>query len=493
MEIQDYNPNLNEIAEEVLLGPQAEILEKINQFNNRYQTDIKCTKTFRWSPGVGDKLKKSYEKLVLAFNMRYSGVYYFFNRINDRRYYHTNMQRSLIEIDNRMSQLRRDGIRFQDNTEIIQTSFDNTKEKIVNELQTVKEMYDPKVFNMGVYVDVNEHDPTDIKYRLEIRWENPVMGIYNNGEKLVDLKLYPVEINIEFNMLKHLNQVAGNARRISVAMSTIGDYKSPADPIKFPYISQYNGRGGAVCWGSHSGDITQAASQFNLIELSILLNQWISRYDTSFTNPHNQPHTSYPGVPRWLARQEKYSVYRSLQSRDTHVNCGVPLAISDLNNGKVSYAVRNDTTCDDIDCALRDRCDYYNRVVNVTEERLSILDALDSQISYFTPSQYNNLMEDEEIDLYTIAFMNRSYSIDTLMQQYNEYVEEHEDVCEHNNPPYECETCLDEEAVYYEESLREEGEERGTFDPERIAEEATTDEERILRWYERQIERNNNR
>ena len=33
MKIEEFNPNISEIVEEVLLGPQAEILEKIRNLN----------------------------------------------------------------------------------------------------------------------------------------------------------------------------------------------------------------------------------------------------------------------------------------------------------------------------------------------------------------------------------------------------------------------------------------------------------------------------
>ena len=83
-EIREYNPDLNEYAERVLLGPQAEILRKISDFNARYGTDLKSTKTFRWSPGAFDQVKKAYMKYILDWEKRYSGIYQLFNRIDNK-------------------------------------------------------------------------------------------------------------------------------------------------------------------------------------------------------------------------------------------------------------------------------------------------------------------------------------------------------------------------------------------------------------------------
>ena len=106
MKIEEFNPNVTEIAEEVLLGPQAEIITKISNFNMRYGTAIKSTKTFRWSPGVGEQLKKVYQSYILDWDKKYSGVYHFFNRIDNRMYFHRSMKQSLNQINESMTDFR---------------------------------------------------------------------------------------------------------------------------------------------------------------------------------------------------------------------------------------------------------------------------------------------------------------------------------------------------------------------------------------------------
>lgn len=58
VEINQFNPNLDEYAERALLGPQADILQSIENVNARYNLKLKCTKTFRWSPGAFEQIKK---------------------------------------------------------------------------------------------------------------------------------------------------------------------------------------------------------------------------------------------------------------------------------------------------------------------------------------------------------------------------------------------------------------------------------------------------
>ena len=84
VEINQFNPNLDEYAERALLGPQADILQSIENVNARYNLKLKCTKTFRWSPGAFEQIKKAYMKYILDWEKRYSGIYQFFNRIDNK-------------------------------------------------------------------------------------------------------------------------------------------------------------------------------------------------------------------------------------------------------------------------------------------------------------------------------------------------------------------------------------------------------------------------
>ena len=58
------NNKLNNIAENIMLGPQANIMSSLNNINNTHQLDLGVTKTFRWSPGVYDKIKKKIHQYI---------------------------------------------------------------------------------------------------------------------------------------------------------------------------------------------------------------------------------------------------------------------------------------------------------------------------------------------------------------------------------------------------------------------------------------------
>ena len=220
MMIQNYNPNMVEIAEEILLGPQAEVLTDINNLNDRYGTTLRSTKTFRWSPGTGELIKQAYLKHILTWEKKYSGVYYFFNRIDDRRWHHNNFRDSLNRIDRKMTTLRNDGIRFQDNTDIVVEAFTTLKNKAIEELETIDNMYSNQDVSCRLEV-IDDQDYSNCKFRFWILFSNPIMSVFNDNAVLADIKLYPTELYYDINMVNLVNAQSANINNRNRHFSTM--------------------------------------------------------------------------------------------------------------------------------------------------------------------------------------------------------------------------------------------------------------------------------
>ena len=54
--ITNHSIDLSNLAERVVVGPQEEVLRKIESFNIMFHADIRCTKRFRWEPGLSNQL-----------------------------------------------------------------------------------------------------------------------------------------------------------------------------------------------------------------------------------------------------------------------------------------------------------------------------------------------------------------------------------------------------------------------------------------------------
>jgi hypothetical protein len=203
-----------------------------------------------------------------------------------------------------------------------------------------------------------------------------------------------------------------------------------------------------------SGDILQALSNFDVIAASMLLIQWTSQYTVNRTHPHNKPNMTYYGLPKYIKDQENSEAYLAAFPHNTAA-CGVKTAIEKIEDDENrEIAITMDNTCNSIDCQLKDNCDYWNRVVNASDERIDNVRYLVGDVSLI----YNGLFSWIAHDDYNVqAHVNET--MDRL--------------CEHDRYQDQCEDCLDAEAEAHRV----------------IEDENMSDEERTLNWVQRTIER----
>ena len=158
------------------------------------------------------------------------------------------------------------------------------------------------------------------------------------------------------------------------------------------------------------------------------------------TVAYDKINLAYIGLPKWIHDQDHFPEYVSSVRQDSQ-KCAVPRSIAELNDKE--YAIVNDTTCNDIDCQMKDKCSYWNNVVNASEERIANIAVLSS------------------FDIYT-SLMN--------------YI----DVSDVNVENTVQDTLEDE--IEIEETLQA---------AEECTDDNLTDEQRALRWVQQTIERRN--
>lgn len=56
--IEDWKPDITSLGERLIMGPQRNVLEQVETINNRYDLSLKVTRTYRWSAGYMDQIKK---------------------------------------------------------------------------------------------------------------------------------------------------------------------------------------------------------------------------------------------------------------------------------------------------------------------------------------------------------------------------------------------------------------------------------------------------
>ena len=147
--LDNWSPDTTALAEELLIGPQAEVLQLVDGFNERYTTNIGITKTFRWSPGF----TKERSKLITesCYHMDRGGKNStFFNRFENNKWRFSNIRSSLTRIDDMLANLKREHIIFSDNTELVESLINFLVTKIQSEIVKTREVF-------GETVEINAH------------------------------------------------------------------------------------------------------------------------------------------------------------------------------------------------------------------------------------------------------------------------------------------------------------------------------------------------
>ena len=141
IDIHNFSYDVNAMVNNIYLGPQGELLEQINDFNERHNTDLAITKSFTLKPGGYNKIKEAYSKYVLRWDMKPSGISSLFRRIRDYGWRFNGFRDELANIEQTMMRLRSSGLQWQNNTDDFHEELELTKTSIINSLEIVKDLY----------------------------------------------------------------------------------------------------------------------------------------------------------------------------------------------------------------------------------------------------------------------------------------------------------------------------------------------------------------
>ena len=140
-DIESFEVDAEALVNSVYVGPQGDLLEKINNFNRTYDVDLEVTKQFTLKPGGYDKMKKAYSNYVLRWDMKPRGIESIFKRIHEYGWRFSSFKRDAIDLDGKMMDLRSRGLRWQDNTEDFNIELTKLKSTIISALETCKTLY----------------------------------------------------------------------------------------------------------------------------------------------------------------------------------------------------------------------------------------------------------------------------------------------------------------------------------------------------------------
>ena len=324
---------LDGIIDELILGPQATILNDLHTINNHFNSNFKITKTFRWSPGFAQEREKIFLSKIGITKKGKTSTYR--NRINNATWSTSRLFSSLMKIEDQLAELRFNNIYFQNNgdlanlilsylinkinsqIEIINTKFSNVctiKANIVNsDIINLTDTYRTRVSNNGPAIALEWHmKPYTIEYYPSITETESISLPANETMILGYIPLMSV-----FNELgKKLSSNATNEKielnlKKSYINTTIYGYYNQKYGLKHPYIrsrwnepKEYHTENRQyllvnTCRGDYN-EIDRLISKFDLISATGLIQQWLSMFVEGRTTPLNTIKFAFEGFPKGM-------------------------------------------------------------------------------------------------------------------------------------------------------------------------------------------------
>ena len=144
--INDFKPDIETLNQNIHLGPQADILERIEEFNEKHigytrsrynlRTNTKklgITKKYYWKPGAYDSIREciiTYNEL----NKKSNSISKFINRARENSPYRLwELYNDIADIESILMSYRIRGMVMQDNTEDIIKAWDFIKEHLIKQ------------------------------------------------------------------------------------------------------------------------------------------------------------------------------------------------------------------------------------------------------------------------------------------------------------------------------------------------------------------------
>ena len=387
--IKSWTPNIANIADRLIMGPQREVLQKVQNINQRYGLSLGITRTYRWSPGYMDQIKDYMANKYLEPHMKRKMSTYF-NQIDNKQWNYTNLRDSLNFLDNSLYEMRRRNATFQNNTDICEkvlTKFIDIINKSVDRGCGYYDAYISNAQSLNGYNTYNAEMVTFVFYLPDTTMN------YYIGKESYSIPIYAATLyysmpldELVYKMSSDLNWIEDdNSRIIDRSASYTTSYRNgfahqwkgsyhrkyvndgirtryATGQLLHPYISQeeYNNRSnhqvtdGEIvnsvaycCLGQLGDEIADDLLYLRLGNIYSKLLSWHTVFDAINTRPMNQINSLFWG--RHKSMDETFS--------NTVPTAAINCRLNNTNDvsGPKDY-------CDEIQCLNRDNCNYYGTI-----------------------------------------------------------------------------------------------------------------------------------
>ena len=234
VDIEAFECNVSELVDNILVGPQGEVLETLETLKDRYNCNLGVSKSFTLKPGGYNEIKRAYNEHVLRHDMKPRGVESIFKRIQDFRWRESGFKTSLLNLEYKLKDLKSNGIKWQDNTDQFEEEFIKVKSSIISQLEVAKELYP----NIEIQCRVMETSASKAILKQQYSYGGNAHFVGINGYSVNDyIVLFIIKIK-NANMCTHI-MMGDETKRFN---HTIGDVYIASGTFLLPLISRHWGR-----------------------------------------------------------------------------------------------------------------------------------------------------------------------------------------------------------------------------------------------------------
>jgi hypothetical protein len=357
-----YDVNVPDMMEDLFIGPQGEVLEQIERFNDNYArngNNIGITKQFRWKPGTYDNVKSILSDYWIGWNRKPRGMNSLFS--HESHYRKSRLQDELIDIETKLARLRWDGQTFLDDTTQITEIFNLFKNKINEGTEQLCKIFpDTSVVVNNEDAAFRSHDlcvtipVEDVKLNISVGDQESTrhLGMVDYGMVFIKMTINLVGFfNKIYRCLERGREFNGSMNH-GRSLLIRGKIFPTITGTTHPYISQsynYDSSWQNVCTGHLQKDINHAFLNIEWAPMALLIDQWLSNYKIGITGPLNSINGSFMGRPKYLNNEDFFDVV----GNQSPSNCW------DRQERYLHNADDIVEQCDKVECLLRSECNRY--------------------------------------------------------------------------------------------------------------------------------------
>ena len=399
----ELNPDLRSLIENIQLGPQAEVLELIDNFNTRYiQGDnhivrsynlhaptkpLGITKKFYWKPGAYDTIKD-----ILwhqgEMHKKAASLSKVVTRVRDNANWRLRgIKNELQSIEDILTNFRQQGLIMQDNTDDVVESWETIKAHLYNQYEMCDGVF-------GLRISPVESDGVITNYLLDViynysdvkinyrHFENPdsIAEVNLPGQGYIVIRMSLVKlINTLLSAKLDINNLSGNNIRVAnnhtgnknwfyaIGGRWYGSYEGLQHPFiscnsySYNYNNLFNDAFRYVCVGGMGQEFQSCVKALDFISLKVFIDRLMTHYDTQ-TGPLNQINRSYFGQPNFLEGNDEYY---NINAKMTPSNCGYGHIVQDCAEDGID--ITEDSYCAEY-CTVKNECPSYKAAVVIYKD-----------------------------------------------------------------------------------------------------------------------------